>query len=137
MVLAGLDGWKEFRVVGRWRIRVKDLMRTVGGKPKMAEILCTDAHRTYAALARKYGLQHKVARSHKRARVLKPISHVQHAKQMASYGRTWNRRFHRVATNYLQNYLTWPMLGDTVKHHKQNLSSFATALFSWSHVCFT
>lgn len=77
-------------------------------------LLCTDASRTYAKIAREAGLHHepinRAAGEHIRQRVF----HIQNVNAYDSRLKGWMARFNGVATRYLANYLGWRRLIETM-----------------------
>lgn len=73
-------------------------------------LLCTDASRAYALIARETGIHHepinRTAGEHVRNRVF----HIQNVNAYDSRLKRWMARFHGVATRYLDSYLGWRRL---------------------------
>ena len=69
-------------------------------------ILCTDASAALAAAAKDRGIEHHAINSARGERRRGPW-HIQNVNAYHSRYKTWMRRFHGVATSYLQNYLGW------------------------------
>ncbi|RMD82911.1 MAG: IS1595 family transposase [Lentisphaerae bacterium] len=130
VVAVSRDGKKVMKVAGRGRLSLNKLEAAIGDKLKSADVLCTDAHTTYQAFAKKHKLPHKVVRSQKHARVLEKIYHVQHVNQTTSHLRTWMRRFHGVSTKYLQNYLNWFLYLGKLKNQRNPLFAFVLTLIT-------
>ena len=69
-------------------------------------ILCTDASAALAAAAKDRDIEHHAINSARGERRRGPW-HIQNVNAYHSRYKTWMRRFHGVATSYLQNYLGW------------------------------
>ena len=69
-------------------------------------ILCTDGSRTLAGAAKALGVEHHAVNLSAGVRVIGPY-HVQNVNAYDSRLKEWLRRFHGVATKYLDSYLAW------------------------------
>lgn len=70
-------------------------------------LLCTDAARVYRAVRRKLGITHRPLNLSAGIRVIAGVYHLQNLNAYDSRLKDWMRRFHGVATKYLENYLGW------------------------------
>lgn len=70
-------------------------------------ILCTDGARVYQTVAREMGLTHRAINVQQGIRVIDGAFHIQNVNAYDSRLKQWMRRFHGVATKYLENYLGW------------------------------
>lgn len=70
-------------------------------------ILCSDGSSTLAAAAKALGVAHRPVNQSAGIRVLAGVYHVQNVNAFTSRLKTWIRRFHGVATRYLDSYLGW------------------------------
>lgn len=71
-------------------------------------VLCTDGAGIYAAFARDAQITHEVVHAKPGLRVKAGGAyHIQNANAYHSRLKNWMRRFHGVATRYLENYLGW------------------------------
>lgn len=70
-------------------------------------ILCTDRAGVYAAFARTAGIAHRTINVRRGQRVVDGVFHIQNVNAYDSRLKGWMRRFHGVATKYLENYLGW------------------------------
>lgn len=70
-------------------------------------ILCTDSAGVYAAFARATGINHRPLNIQHGPRVIDGVFHIQNVNAYDSRLKGWMRRFHGVATKYLENYLGW------------------------------
>lgn len=70
-------------------------------------ILCTDGARVYQKVARDLGLTHRAINIQQGIRVIDGAFHIQNVNAYDSRLKQWMRRFHGVASKYLENYLGW------------------------------
>lgn len=70
-------------------------------------ILCSDSAGVYAAFARATGITHRPLNIQHGPRVIDSVFHIQNVNAYDSRLKGWIRRFHGVATKYLENYLGW------------------------------
>jgi len=77
-------------------------------------LLCSDAKPVYRAFANKYHFTLKTINLSKNEHT-KGIVHVQNVNAYDSRLKSWMRRFHGVATKYLESYLGWMRLLDREK----------------------
>lgn len=82
-------------------------------------ILCTDGARVYQAVARATGLAHRAINVQQGIRVIDGAFHIQNVNAYDSRLKEWIRRFHGVATKYLENYLGWRRM---LERCRQNIS---------------
>lgn len=78
-------------------------------KPILAAdaILCTDAAGMLAAAAKEMGIAHRPVNLSAGLRVVAGVYHIQNVNAYDSRLKNWMRRFHGVATKYLDSYLGW------------------------------
>ena len=70
-------------------------------------ILCTDASGMLAAAAKEIGIAHRPVNVSAGQRVVAGVYHIQNVNAYDSRLKNWMRRFHGVATKYLDSYLGW------------------------------
>ncbi len=70
-------------------------------------ILCSDGGAVYRAVASKLGVTHRPVNLTAGIRVIAGVYHIQNVNAYDSRLKLWMRRFHGVATKYLENYLGW------------------------------
>ena len=70
-------------------------------------VLCTDGSASLRAAARQAGITHQALNLSAGVRVLAGVYHIQNVNAYDSRLKTWMKRFHGVATRYLENYLGW------------------------------
>lgn len=114
IVSSDRKGAMHLQVAKRGRIRKKDIKKVLDGKLEKGAILCTDAHRSYTAYTKSEGIEHHTikasAKEYKRG-----IYHVQHVNNIASSLKDWVKAFKGVSSKYLQNYLNWYAVLDTIE----------------------
>lgn len=70
-------------------------------------VLCTDGGASLRSAARQAGIAHRPLNQSAGIRVLAGVYHIQNVNAYDSRLKTWMKRFHGVATKYLENYLGW------------------------------
>lgn len=82
-------------------------------------ILCTDSAGVYKAFARATGIMHRTINVQRGKRVVDEVFHIQNVNAYDSRLKNWMRRFHGVATKYLDHYLGWRRL---LERYRENIS---------------
>ena len=70
-------------------------------------ILCSDGSPVYRSVASQLGITHRPVNLAAGIRVIAGVYHIQNVNAYDSRLKQWMRRFHGVATKYLENYLGW------------------------------
>lgn len=70
-------------------------------------VLCSDGGAAYRIVAQKLGVTHRPVNLSAGIRVVAGVYHIQNVNAYDSRLKGWMRRFHGVATKYLENYLGW------------------------------
>ena len=70
-------------------------------------MLCSDGIAVYSTFAKETDIAHKALNMSAGIRVIDKVFHIQNVNAYHSRLKEWTRRFHRVATKYLPNYLGW------------------------------
>lgn len=80
--------------------------------PRLAAdaLLCTDASRAFAQIARQAGIHHEPINRAAGEHVRNQVFHIQNVNAYDSRLKGWMARFHGVATKYLASYLGWRRL---------------------------
>lgn len=78
-------------------------------------LLCSDKKRSYEAFAKTNHLTLKTVNSSAKEHVKEGIYHIQNVNAYDSRLKLWIKRFHGVATKYLESYLGWMRLLDREK----------------------
>lgn len=73
-------------------------------------ILCSDGANVYKTFARETGIAHRSINVQQGIRVVEGVFHIQNVNAYDSRLKIWMRRFHGVATKYLDHYLGWRRL---------------------------
>ncbi len=75
-------------------------------------ILCTDGMPTYKQIARQANIVHRPVNIAAGQRVVNNIYHIQNVNAYDSRLKQWMKKFHGVATRYLESYLGWHRMID-------------------------
>jgi len=123
-VIATCDrsGNKDFKVATRGRISKEDVQKAIGNKIQGAEVLCSDAHRSYTAFAKAIDAEHKKFIASKGQRAVDRVYHVQNVNAMDRRLRKFMAGFNGVATKYLQNYLNWFLVLEKIKRSTERMA---------------
>lgn len=70
-------------------------------------IVCTDGSSVLAAAIKEIGVTHRPVNAAAGCRVIAGVCHIQNVNAFDSRFKNWIRRFHGVATKYLDSYLGW------------------------------
>ena len=70
-------------------------------------ILCTDGSSVLAAAVKEIGITHRPVNVSAGRRVIGGVYHIQNVNAYDSRLKNWIRRFHGIATKYLDSYLGW------------------------------
>ena len=91
-------------------------------------VLCTDGAAVYSAFARTAGITHQPLPL--RGPRVRGAFHIQHVNAYDSRLKNWMRRFHGVATRYLDRYLGWRRL---MERYREALTPQDCLLEAWGH----
>lgn len=106
-------GNKHLQVATRGRISCEDVNLILKDKIEPKTVLCTDGHRSYESFAKENNLEHQTIKVSAK-QYKKGIYHIQHVNQTAQDLKKWLDKFNGVSTKYLQNYLNWYALKETI-----------------------
>ncbi|HPF11163.1 MAG TPA: IS1595 family transposase [Flavobacteriaceae bacterium] len=112
----------DFKVATRGRISRKDIEMALNGRLDSAEVLSSDAHRSYGAFARENKIPHKRANAKMGQRIVEKVYHIQNVNAMDSRLRKFMQGFNGVSTKYLQNYLNWFMVLDKIRYSTKKMA---------------
>ena len=70
-------------------------------------IFCSDGAAVYRSVAHSLGITHRPVNLSAGIRVIAGVCHIQNVNACDSRLKQWMKRFHGVATKYLENYLGW------------------------------
>jgi len=116
----------DLTVATKGRLKKVDIEQAIGNKVTNQTILCTDGHVSYKGFANDKMLEHHPLRADLKQFVKKEIYHIQHVNSTHNRLKKWiDNTFWGVSTKYLQQYLNWYKIKETIKHHKFILKSFA------------
>ena len=85
-----------------------------------ASVLCCDGLISYVRVASENKLIHKQLNISAGVRVIDTVFHIQNVNAYHSWLKTWMRRFHGVASKYLEHYLGWFRFLETNKNPNKN-----------------
>lgn len=99
-------------------------------KPKLAKavILCSDGLSVYKSFTKQSNIFHRPINVKAGIRVIDKVFHIQNVNAYDSRLHKWMLRFDGVATKYLQNYLGWFRMIDSLKEHIKPKNIIAAAI---------
>lgn len=103
---------------GMDRLTKKQLHKAIGQKLSSGNVLCTDSWRAFKTYALKKGMDIYQFKLNGKVRT-KGLYHIQNVNNYHSRLKGWMQRFNGVATKYLNNYLAWFQVLESV-HHQRN-----------------
>ena len=116
----------DLTVATKGRIKKKDIERAIGERCTKQTILCSDAHVSYKGFAIDKKLEHHPLRADLKQRVKDNIYHIQHVNATHKRVKKWiDERFWGVSTKYLQQYLNWYRIKESIKNHKNKIQELA------------
>jgi len=119
IVTADRKGTTDMTVSTLGRITKKDIDDAIGSRLTKDMILCSDSHVSYKGFAIDLKLKHIALRSNLKERVKDGIYHIQHVNSIHSRVKKWiELSFQGVSTKYLQNYLNWFKIQESLKRSK-------------------
>ena len=96
------------------------LHQELAGKLEKDSVLCSDGYKPYIALSEKNDLIHKRLDVAGGVKVIDKVFHIQNVNAYHSRQKAWIKRFHGVATKYLEHYLGWFRFMDTPENLNEN-----------------
>ena len=96
------------------------LHQELTGKLEKDSVLCSDGYKPYIALSAKNDLIHKRLDVAGGVKVIDKVFHIQNVNAYHSRLKAWIRRFHGVATKYLEHYLGWFRYLDVPENLNEN-----------------
>lgn len=106
------------QALGMGRLTKEQLDKAIGHKLSNQNVLCTDSWRAFKTYASEKGMVIHQFKSDGKIRT-RGIYHIQNVNSYHSRLKAWIQRFKGVATKYLNNYLTWFQVLETI-HHQRN-----------------
>ena len=91
-------------------------------------VLCTDGAAVYSAFAKATGIAHEALPL--RGPRVRAAFHIQHVNAYDSRLKNWMRRFHGVATRFLDQYLGWRRL---LERYREDLTPQACLMEAWGN----
>ena len=83
-------------------------------------VFCSDGHKAYIQFTNENNLIHRRLNLAKKIRVIDKVFHIQNVNAYHSRLKQWIRRFHGVATKYLDHYLGWHRFMETSENLNKN-----------------
>lgn len=96
------------------------LANELKGKLQKDSVLCTDGLKPYVAISQRNDLIHKRLNVSAGIRVIDKVFHIQNVNAYHSRLKGWIKRFHGVATKYLDHYLGWHRYMDVTEELNEN-----------------
>jgi transposase-like protein len=97
-----------------------ELNHNLKGRIEEDSVLCSDGFRAYIRVAEANKMEHKQLNVSAGIRVIDKVFHIQNVNAYHQRLKSWMRRFHGVATKYLEHYLGWFRFLDTSKNPNEN-----------------
>ena len=101
-------------------VTTETLHQELVGKLEKDSVLCSDGYKSYIALSEKNDLIHKRLDVAGGIKVIDKVFHIQNVNAYHSRLKLWIKRFHGVATKYLDHYLGWFRYMDTPENLNEN-----------------
>nr|ALF35125.1 Transposase [Vibrio alginolyticus] len=101
-------------------VTTETLHQELIGKLEKDSVLCSDGYKPYIALSEKNDLIHKRLDVAGGIKVIDKVFHIQNVNAYHSRLKLWIKRFHGVATKYLDHYLGWFRYMDTPENLNEN-----------------
>ncbi|MFT5640018.1 MAG: transposase-like protein [Cyclobacteriaceae bacterium] len=116
----------DLTVAATGRIKKIDIANAIGERLTRQTVLCTDSHGSYKGFAIDREIEHHALRANQKQRVKHGVYHIQHVNSTHNRLKKWiDNKFWGVSTKYLQQYLNWFRIKETLKGSKQFLNDFA------------
>jgi hypothetical protein len=122
------NGLSIDKITNLGRVGAKDIHHAFDNRILSNSVICTDAISSYKDFAKTNNLELIQLKTGKSKL---GIYHIQHINSYHSILKNWIRRFHSVATKYLNNYLIWH---NFVNYAKE---SYAEKTSIFADFCFT
>lgn len=101
-------------------VKEETLAKELAGKLEKDSVLCTDGHKSYISLCLNNDLVHKQLNISAGLKVIDRVFHVQNVNAYHSRTKEWMKRFHGVATKYLDHYLGWHRYMEVTEELNEN-----------------
>jgi len=117
IVTTDRKGSMDMKVATLGRISKADIDKAIGNRIDKESILCTDGHVSYKGFANDNQLELVVLRADLKQYVKKGIYHIQNVNSLHNRIKKWiDSTFWGVSTKYLQNYLNWYRVQESLKN---------------------
>lgn len=103
------------------RLTKEQLDKAIGHKLSSENVLCTDSWRAFKTYAAEKGMSIYQFKSDGKVRT-KGLYHIQNVNNYHRRFKAWIQRFNGVATKYLDNYLTWFQVLESVQHQRNEIT---------------
>lgn len=103
------------KTLGVGRIKTEQLDKAIGHKLSSQNVLCTDSWRAFRVYAADNRMSIYQFKSDGKVRT-KGLYHIQNVNNYHSRLKGWIQRFNGVATKYLDNYLAWFQVLESIQH---------------------
>jgi hypothetical protein len=116
----------DLTVATMGRLKKIDIENAIGSRLKPNQvILCSDAHVSYKGFAMDNKIEHHSLKGIIKQRVKNGVYHIQHVNSTHNRVKKWiDNTFWGVSTKYLQQYLNWYRIKETIKHRSDKLNVF-------------
>ena len=116
----------DLTVATMGRLKKVDIENAIGSRIKPNQtILCSDAHVSYKGFAMDNKIEHHALKAIIKQRVKNGVYHIQHVNSTHNRVKKWiDNTFWGVSTKYLQQYLNWYRIKETIKHRNDKLNVF-------------
>lgn len=128
IVTADRNSEVDLSVARLGRIKKVDIEKAIGQRISKETILCSDSHVSYKGFAIDNKIEHHAIRADLKQFVKQKVYHVQHVNSMDSRLKKWiEYQFGGVSTKYLQKYLNWFKVKESLKYSHEFLKDFTNA----------
>ena len=125
IVTADRKGALDMTVATMGRISKKDIKKAIGNRIEKDAVLCSDGHVSYKGFAKDKHLELVVLRADLKQFVKKGVYHIQNVNSLHNRVKKWiDSTFWGVSTKYLQNYLSWYRVQETLKNSARPVEDF-------------
>ena len=122
---ADRKGALDLTVATMGRISKLDIEKAIGNRIEKDAILCADGHVSYKGFAKDNQLELVVLRADLKQFFKKGVYHIKNVNSLHSRVKKWiDSVFWGVSTKYLQNYLNWYRVQETLKNSAHPVEEF-------------
>lgn len=109
------------QTLGMGRLTKEQLDKAIGHKLSNKNVLCTDSWRAFKTYAAEKGMDIYQFKSNGKVRT-KGLFHIQNVNNYHRRLKGWIQRFNGVATKYLNNYLAWFQMLESIQHQRNPIT---------------